>query len=43
MHTSGFYFTRRLDVTHASPDVAKLLSEYFDAKSSHDPKGTTNY
>jgi hypothetical protein len=43
MHASGFEFTHRLDVAHASPDEAKLLAAYFDAKSSHDPKGTADY
>jgi limonene-1,2-epoxide hydrolase len=43
MSASGFEFTRRLDVSHASPHAAKLLTAYFDAKSSHDPEGTTDY
>jgi hypothetical protein len=43
MHASEFEFTRRLDVAHASPHVTKLLTAYFDAKSSHDPEGTADY
>ena len=43
MHASGFEFTHRLDVAHASSDMAKLLAAYFETKSSHDPKGTADY
>src|ERR1700756_1332914 len=43
MNASGFEFTRRLDVSHASPGVAKLLAADFEAKSSHDAEGTADY
>jgi hypothetical protein len=43
MHVSEFEFTHRLDVSHASPGVAKLLAAYFEVKSSHDAEGTADY
>jgi hypothetical protein len=43
MDTATFEFTHRLDAGHASGAVTELLTAYFEAKSSHDPKATTDF